>query len=103
MTKAPNTPHSLGASLLRLGRKVEGQREIEVFEQMQAASRLREDREWDLRLIRQAASTSLDKGDIEDVAVQLRKVIPLAPIDAVSCRYTRTVEFDAFGLCTSTS
>ena len=73
--------YSLGASLLRLGRKAEGQREIEVFEKMQTEKRLREDRDWELRLIRQAASTSLDKGDIEDVAVQLRKALELAPDD----------------------
>jgi tetratricopeptide (TPR) repeat protein len=77
----PGARYSLGASLLRLGRKVEGQREIEVFEKMQAANRLREDRDWELRLIRQAASTSLDKGDIEEVAVQLRKALDLAPDD----------------------
>jgi tetratricopeptide (TPR) repeat protein len=77
----PGARYSLGASLLRLGRKAEGQREIEVFEKMQAANRLREDRDWELRLVRQAASTSLDKGDIEDVAVQLRKALELAPED----------------------
>jgi tetratricopeptide (TPR) repeat protein len=45
-------------------------------------NRAKEDREWELRLIRQAASTNLEKGDYEQVAEQLRKVIPYTPDDA---------------------
>ena len=43
-----------------------------------------EEREWELRLIRQAASVSLDKGDYEQVAEQLRKAIPYSPDDATA-------------------
>jgi tetratricopeptide (TPR) repeat protein len=76
--------YSLGSALLRLGRTAEGQKEILEFERLQAEARTREEREWELRLIRQAASVSLDKGDYEQVAEQLRKVIPLSPDDATA-------------------
>ncbi len=74
--------YTLGAALLRLGRKAEGQTQIQVFERMQAENRAREDRAWELRLIRQSASTNLDKGDYEQVANDLRRVIPYTPDDA---------------------
>jgi tetratricopeptide (TPR) repeat protein len=74
--------YTLGAALLRLGRKAEGQAQLQVFERMQAENRTREDREWELKLIRQSASTNLDKGDYEQVANDLRKVIPYTPDDA---------------------
>jgi tetratricopeptide (TPR) repeat protein len=77
----PGARYSLGAALLRLGRRVEGQKEIEEFERMQAVNRAKEDRDWELRLIRQAASTHLEKGEYERVADELRKVIPHTPDD----------------------
>ena len=76
--------YSLGSALLRLGRTEEGRKEIFEFEQLQAEARAREEREWELRLIRQAASVSLDKGDYEQVAEQLRKAIPYSPDDATA-------------------
>jgi len=76
--------YSLGAALLRLGRTAEGQKEILEFERLQTEARTREEREWELRLIRQAASVSLDKGDYEQVAEQLRRAIPLSPDDATA-------------------
>jgi tetratricopeptide (TPR) repeat protein len=76
--------YSLGSALVRLGRTEEGQKEIQEFERMQAKARTHEEREWELRLIRQAASVSLDKGDYEQVAAQLRKAIPYSPDDATA-------------------
>ena len=76
--------YSLGSALLRLGRTEEGQKEIHEFERLQEEARTREEREWELRLIRQAASVSLDKGDYEQVAEQLRKAIPYSPDDATA-------------------
>ena len=76
--------YSLGSALLRLGRTEQGRKEILEFEQLQAEARAREEREWELRLIRQAASVSLDKGDYEQVAEQLRKAIPDSPDDPAS-------------------
>jgi tetratricopeptide (TPR) repeat protein len=76
--------YSLGAALLRLGRTEDGRKEIHEFERLQAEARTREEREWQLRLIRQAASVSLEKGDFEQVAEQLRKAIPYAPEDATA-------------------
>ena len=73
--------YSLASALLRLGRTAEGQKEILEFQRLQAEARTREEREWELRLIRQAASASLDKGDYAQVVEQLRKVIPYSPDD----------------------
>lgn len=80
----PGARYSLGAALLRSGRKAEGQKEIEIFERLQAENRARDERDWEVKLLRQAASASLDKGDIEQVAEALRKVIPYAPDDPAS-------------------
>jgi tetratricopeptide (TPR) repeat protein len=74
--------YSLGAALLRLGQTSEGEKEILEFERLQAEARIREEREWELRLIRQAASASLDKGDYAKVAQYLRQAIIYSPDDA---------------------
>jgi tetratricopeptide (TPR) repeat protein len=74
--------YSLGAALLRLGQTAAGQKEILEFERLQAEARVHEEREWELRLIRQAASASLDKGDYAKVAEYLRQAINYSPDDA---------------------
>jgi tetratricopeptide (TPR) repeat protein len=76
--------YSLGSALVRLGRTADGEKEIREFERLQAEARTLAEREWELRLIRQAASVSLDQGDYGQVAEQLRRAIQYSPDDATA-------------------
>jgi tetratricopeptide (TPR) repeat protein len=71
--------YALATSLIRLGRASEGAKALEEFQRMQAESQVREQREWELKMLKQEASVSLDKGDYDTTMALLQKALSYEP------------------------
>ena len=71
--------YALGASLMRLGRTEEGARELDEFQRLQTDALARTNREWEVKLILQAAQASLDHGDPDRAATLLQEAVSLEP------------------------
>jgi tetratricopeptide (TPR) repeat protein len=76
--------YTLGTSLMRLGRTDEGQRELRVFEGMQAEATAAQSRELELGGLKREASAASANGDHEKAVTLLRKALLLKPDAAVS-------------------
>ncbi len=71
--------YTLGTSLLRLGQVEEGTVALEEFRRLQTAAQAAADREWELKLLRQAAQNRLDAGDPDAAAASLQQVVARQP------------------------
>jgi tetratricopeptide (TPR) repeat protein len=76
--------YALAASLLRLGRTDEGQAALQRFQQMQAEQQMREQREWELKMLKQEAAIGLDGGDYDASIASLKKVVSYEPDSALA-------------------
>jgi tetratricopeptide (TPR) repeat protein len=76
--------YALATALVRTGQTEEGAREIERFQQLQAETLAREQRDWDLKMIKQEASVSLAKEDYAAAIPALQKVVSYEPDAATS-------------------
>src|SRR5262249_36197912 len=74
----------LGSALTRVGRSEEGARALEQFRQIRAAAEVREQRDWDVKMLNQEASVSLANGDDEAAVLALQKAVTLEPSGATS-------------------
>ncbi|PWT86698.1 MAG: hypothetical protein C5B57_00635 [Blastocatellia bacterium] len=74
--------YALATALIRLGRTDEGNRELERFQQLRAQAQAREQREWDLKMLKQEAAVSLTKDDYNAALAALQKAIEYQPDDA---------------------
>ena len=71
----PGAQFALATALIRLGRVDEGSREMERFQRMQAEAQAREAREWELKMLNQEASASLQKGEQEQALAALTAAV----------------------------
>jgi tetratricopeptide (TPR) repeat protein len=69
----------LGTSLMRLGRREEGTAVLEVYRQLQASAQAAADQAWQLKLVKQAAQSRADEGDLDGAAALLGQVIAREP------------------------
>jgi tetratricopeptide (TPR) repeat protein len=74
--------YALATSLLRLGRTEEGAKELEHFQQIQAEAQVREQHDWELKMLKQEASTSLEHGEYEKTIRLLQEAIQHEPDEA---------------------
>jgi tetratricopeptide (TPR) repeat protein len=74
----------LATSLIRLGRVDEGQRELEVYQKLQAEDTASRSRQLELEGFRRDASISLDSGDYAKAVELLRRVVERDPQPAAS-------------------
>jgi tetratricopeptide (TPR) repeat protein len=70
---------ALKNAVVRLGRADEGAKELERFQRMQSEAQAREAREWELKMLNQDASASLQNGEQEQAIRSLRAAVALAP------------------------
>jgi tetratricopeptide (TPR) repeat protein len=70
---------ALANALMRLGRTDEGMRELERFQHLQTEAQARDARDWELKMLNQEASASLQAGDREKAIAALRQATTLAP------------------------
>ena len=68
--------YALATSLIRLGQTEEGTKELQEFQRIQVETLAREQRELELKMIKQEASASLDKGEYDKVVALLQQAIP---------------------------
>jgi tetratricopeptide (TPR) repeat protein len=73
---------ALANALVRIGRADEGATELERFQRMQKEAQAREAREWELKMLNQEASASLQNGRQEQAVAALQAVVALAPESA---------------------
>ena len=76
--------YALATALVRSGRPEDAARELEQFQQLQAEAQIREQRDWDLKMLKQEASVSLAKEDYAAAIAVLQKVVSYEPDAAVS-------------------
>jgi tetratricopeptide (TPR) repeat protein len=74
--------YALATALIRLGRTQEGTIEMDRFQQLQAQAQAREQRGWDLKMLKQEASFSLTKEDYDSAIAALQKAVEYQPDDA---------------------
>jgi tetratricopeptide (TPR) repeat protein len=75
---------ALGSALTRVGRTEEGARALERFEQGRGPVLEQEQRDWDLKMLKQEASVRLANGDDEAAIATLQKAIAYEPDVAMS-------------------
>jgi len=68
-----------GSSLMRLGRSDEGRRELLEFQRRDALAKEAEYREWQLKMLKQEASDSLEKQKYEEAVTTLEKALSYEP------------------------
>ena len=76
--------YALGTALVRIGRTEDGAKEIERFQQRQAEAQVQEQRDWDLKMLKQEASVSLTKEDYAAAVATLQRIVSYEPDVATS-------------------
>lgn len=74
--------YTLATALRRLGRTVDAERELDVFERLQRAALAREERESQVTAFRGEAAVLLERGDPDAAVVLLRRAAQLDPDSA---------------------
>jgi tetratricopeptide (TPR) repeat protein len=74
--------YALGSTLVRLGRSDEGQKELQIFERLQAEALEKERRSYEVNLIRLEASLRNQEGKYAESAALWRKVVEQEPNQA---------------------
>jgi tetratricopeptide (TPR) repeat protein len=74
--------YALGTTLVRLGRVEEGQRELQVFQQLQADAMEKERRSYEVNLIRLEATLRTQEGKYAEAAALWQKVVDQEPNQA---------------------
>ena len=75
---------ALGSALTRVGRAEEGVKALERFEQSRGLALEQDQRDWDLKLLKQEASVRLANGEDEAAVAALQKAIAYEPDVAIS-------------------
>jgi tetratricopeptide (TPR) repeat protein len=73
--------YALGAALMRTGRTDEGLLALQEFERLQAATRARNDADWQLKLLKEQALDHAARQDYRGAADLLRRALAYAPSD----------------------
>ncbi len=71
--------YALGTTLVRLGKVEEGQKELQVFEQLQAEALEKERKSYEINLVRLEASLRNQEGKYDESAALWRKVVEQEP------------------------
>jgi tetratricopeptide (TPR) repeat protein len=71
--------YALGSTLVRLGKVEEGQKELQVFEQLQAEALEKERKSYEINLVRLEASLRNQEGKYDESAALWRKVVEQEP------------------------
>jgi tetratricopeptide (TPR) repeat protein len=91
--------YALGTALIRTRRTEEGLSALQEFERLQAATRARNDAEWQLKLLKEQALEHAARQDYRGAADLLRRAFPYGPPDgsvhlAAGALLVRAGEFD---------
>ena len=76
--------YALATALLRVGKAEEGQRELEIFQRLQAEAASARARDLELGRLRREASVSSAAGDHANAIALLRRALEIAPDEMVS-------------------
>ena len=92
--------YALGTTLVRLGRVEEGQKELQVFQQLQADAMEKERRRYEVNLIRLEATLRTQEGKYADAAALWQKIVDQEPNQAsnylgLAQALTRAERYDA--------
>ena len=71
--------YALGTALVRLGRAGDGEDALARFRAGQDATRARDERGWELRLLRQTAAAHLERGELTEAVERLQAAVALQP------------------------
>jgi tetratricopeptide (TPR) repeat protein len=71
--------YALGTALVRLGRAGDGEDALARFRAGQDAARARDERGWELRLLRQTAAAHLERGELTEAVERLQAAVALQP------------------------
>lgn len=71
--------YALGTALVRLGRAGDGEEALARFRAGQDAARARDERAWELRLLRQTAAAHLERGELAEAVERLQTAVALQP------------------------
>jgi tetratricopeptide (TPR) repeat protein len=85
--------YALAMSLMRLGRQEEGNRELDVFERMQAEVMASTQRQSELNTAKRDAARLLENRDYTGAAALLRKALTMATMDADATNMNRDLGF----------
>jgi tetratricopeptide (TPR) repeat protein len=77
-------PYALGSALTRVGRPEEGGRALEQFQQIRLRTLEQEQRDWDLKMLKQEATVRLASGDDQAAVAALQKALTYEPDAALS-------------------
>ena len=69
--------YALGTSLLRLGQATQGAAAIDRFHALQTTARARDERAWELKLLRQNAFMHAERGEFDEAVKALRDALAL--------------------------